>query len=308
MRTLKARLEKNIENVYRITGDDAFLMQKAVDMIKSACGETFAELNQSFFDNENFNADAVINSCFQLPIGLDKRFVLVKNIKKISEADKNKLAKYCANPCPDSVLVLYDTDNIFKNVKAENVECKHLSDSELSSFIKERLDIEPDAIKLFIDYCSHDLTRISKECEKLALLKEKITTSVIEKMVAKSEEYSIFEITTALSKRDGDESLRLLKTMLETSDVSVILALISNHFRRLFYSVTSPLSPAEISKELGCKEYAIIKAKEQAKNFKQVGLKKILELCLETEYLIKIGKMSAENGIYYLIINILETK
>ena len=53
---------------------------------------------------------------------------------------------------------------------------------------------------------------------------------------------------------------------------------------------------------------AITKAKQQASNFTAIALKKIIELILNVDYMIKSGQMSAENAIHYLIFSIMEIK
>ena len=59
---------------------------------------------------------------------------------------------------------------------------------------------------------------------------------------------------------------------------------------------------------LGCKEFAITKAKEQGAKYSAKQLKDIQELILETDYNIKSGIMSQENALYYLIFAIVNMK
>ena len=83
-----------------------------------------------------------------------------------------------------------------------------------------------------------------------------------------------------------------------------ILGLISSHFRRVFFAKINKQSPQELASLLGCKEYAVVKAKQESANFSAKQLKDIQNLLLEVDYNIKSGLMAQENALYYLIMKI----
>ena len=83
------------------------------------------------------------------------------------------------------------------------------------------------------------------------------------------------------------------------------LGLITNHFRRLFFIAVSEMENGELASLLGVKEYAIIKARGQIKNFSKLQLKKIYALLEKVDYMIKSGRMLAQNALYFLVFSIL---
>ena len=114
----------NLQPIYHITGEDLLVIEQAIDVIKEACNNGLGDINESYFDGENFDAVEIINSCQQLPMMADKRFVLVKNVEKVLESSLKTLLDYSTNPNTSSVLVLCEIPglNVFGKIKAEKVE------------------------------------------------------------------------------------------------------------------------------------------------------------------------------------------
>lgn len=303
----------NLENVYRISGDDLFLIKNTVNKIEKACELNFPDLNKSVFDNENFNADAVCLSCQQIPMMDKKRLVIVKNIQKLKESDISKLVEYAKNPIEETVLILEEMvgANIFSKVPAEKIVCNKLTETKLKDYIVKELEssgktINEEAVSALIEFCSRDMLRIQNELFKLKFIKSSnIDFEIIKKYVNKNDDYSIFEISTALTYGQGDKAINLIHKMLESLEFPVILGLISSHFRRMLYSVISEGSEEEIATKLGVKSFAVKRAKTLAKNLSSKQIVDICNLILEIDYGIKSGKMNIENSLYFMVFSII---
>lgn len=308
-------LQNGLKNAYHIVGNDLFLMESACREIENACANNLGDVNKTIFNDENFNADELVTICYQVPMFAEKRFVLVKNIQKISESDIKKLIQYSKNPSDDCILVLCELPelNIFEKVGFEKIFCKKLSDSELRKIIAEDLEVYGKSItfgamQLLINYCLRDLMLIKSEIIKLGFYNssEQIDENIIKKLVHQNDEFSVFEISDALAKAQGDRVIVLLNKMLETKEFGFVLGLISSHFRRMLYGVMSGGTSQEIADKLGVKEFAITKVRQQAKNLKMIQLVKINELILAVDFQIKEGKLIGKNAAYYLIFAILD--
>lgn len=310
MKNLEKNLP-NLKNVYRLTGDDVLMIEKALHIIQDACNISFPELNVAVFDDENFNAQEIVLSCEQMPFVSDKRLVLVKNILKIKDSEIKILEQYALNPVLSTVLVFVEVvgNNVFSKLTAEKVLCKKLSSEELQKFVKEEFEkenkkISLSAVNLLVDFCGNDLLRIKNELTKLLNYKNEIDDDDIKKLVKKSDDFSIFEISTALTYGQGDKAIKLMNKMLETMEFPVILGLISSHFRRMLYAVLSDATPDEIANNLGVKGFAISKARTLAKNLKPMQILKINNIILDVDYDIKMGKMAVDNAMFYLVFKI----
>ena len=129
-----------------------------------------------------------------------------------------------------------------------------------------------------------------------------ITKKMVDEIAIKDVEFSVFELTDALSKKKGDKAIKLLKLMEKDPGV---FSLISNHFRRLFYVSISDMTNSELAALLNVKEYAIVKARELARGFSKAQLKKINALLEELDYNVKSGKLLASNALHLLVFNII---
>lgn len=306
MKTLKKRLQKKIEPCYLVQGEDILLYDEALKLIKNACNLSFEEFNFQKFDDDTFSADIVLDALETLPFASEKKVVLLKNITKFSEDFKKKLVAYLKSPLPSTCLVIFDFANKFDFLISEKISAKRLDEESLKNIVEEELSkshkaIKKEALSLLLSYCCDYYSLIKNELKKLSdAPTDVITEKDIANMVTKETEYSVFELTEALSKKDAKKAVELLSLMdKDTKTFNLIL----NHFRRLFFVAIS--KDEDLSKLLNVKEYAVIKAKELSRNFSKIQLKNIYSLLDDVDFYIKNGQMQIENALYYLIFGIL---
>jgi DNA polymerase III delta subunit len=310
---LPKNLKEKILPLYILKGNDFFVINSAVKHISNTCGNEMSEFNKTVFDNENFTAEKFVESISMLPIGAEKRFILVKDVIKLNENDK-KIITQSLNNIFETTCIAIIYNDAWKFLKVgEIVDCDKMDYSILSKFIvmelkKSNKDITLDSIKALIELCSYDMTKISTELKKLSCCSDDtiIEKKDVDSLVSADEEFQIFELTENLGKKNGEKSLKILCNFLEKKEpVQNLFGLISNHFRRVAHVSISGMPESELAQIFGVKEYAIIKAKEQSKYFSKVQLKNILKLLEDVDEMIKSGKMSAENAIFYLVFKIL---
>ncbi len=306
MKTLKKRLQKKIEPCYLVQGEDILLYDEALKLIKNACNLSFEEFNFQKFDDDTFSADLVLDALETLPFASEKKVVLLKNITKFSEDFKKKLVAYLKSPLPSTCLVIFDFANKFDFLISEKISAKRLDEESLKNIVEEELSkshkaIKKEALSLLLSYCCDYYSLIKNELKKLSdAPTDVITEKDIANMVTKETEYSVFELTEALSKKDAKKAVGLLSLMDKDSKT---FNLILNHFRRLFFVAIS--KDEDLPKLLNVKEYAIVKAKELSRNFSKIQLKNIYSLLDDVDFYIKNGQMQIENALYYLIFGIL---
>ncbi len=312
MKTLKNRIKDKVCECYLLEGDDLYLFDKAVSMIKKACQLQLEDFNLSVFDDENFSMKSVLDTCEVMPMGDLKRVVILKNITKVTENDKKELEKYLNSPVDTTCLIISDFEGKFATLKnkCEFVDCKRMDRNLATAVIvadlaKKGKQISGEAVTTLLDYCNGYLTGVMNEIDKLVnydLNEPLVTKKIVENVVSKTMEFTVFELTEALGKKNTDKAMELVSLMEKDN---TILSLITNHFRRLFFIAVSDSDNAELASLLGVKEYAIIKAREQIKNFSKMQLKKIYALLEKVDFAIKSGQMQAQNALYFLVFSIL---
>ena len=308
MKTLKSRLNKKIETCYLVQGEDVLLYDKALKKKKKAMDLQLEDFNFNIFDDDNFNGDLVIDTCETLPMGSEKKVVLLKNISNPNENFKKKLKDYLKNPLQSTCLVIFDFFNKFDFLISEKISAKRLDDQSLKEIVitelkKNEKTITDGACQKLIEACCNYYSLIKNELEKLISCDDfEITEKTIDALVCKQTEFTVFELTDALSKRDADRAVSLLNLMpKDTKTFSLVL----NHFRRLFFVAVAEGTEKELADLLGVKEYAIIVAKRLSKNFSKLQLKNIYEMTSDVDFYIKNGQMQVENALFYLVFGIL---
>ncbi len=307
------KIEKLNEPLILIEGEDSFLIDKTIQILKQKIVTNFEDLNFAQVDSENFDVQAIVESCQQLPFASEQKMLLVKNITKITEDELLFLKNYSLSPNPSTCLVIVDKNKIFNLENFFKIDCSQISVFQQKKLIEDELKIYNKTItsegsEELIFRCDNNSGKIMNELTKLIFYCEQnvITKEDVENVVIKDLQYEVFKLTDFLAKKNSKKTIEITDNLLENKEVVALLGLIYASFRRIFFASISDLSDENLAKILKVKPYAITKSRESAKSFSQRALKKIVGLCEEVDFMLKNGQMSAENCLYYLVFNILE--
>lgn len=307
---LKTSLNQQIKNVYTIIGDDEFLISSAIKALKNKTVDQMPELNFDTFDQDTFDVSTIIQKAYQLPFLAQKRCLVVYLPEKLKKDDLDKLTNYSKNPNPQSVVVFVDR---FSNTKlGEIIDCAKLPPATLlkvvpNFFAKYGKSITLESAQLLMERCNFDAQRISKEAEKLCNYceDEVVHKQDVELLVKADLQFEVFKLINFLAAKNKQQTINQINALVDSKEDPLgVIMLLSNTFRRMFYSKITDLSPQDLATKFGIKPFAITKAKENAAAFSQKELKKILELCEDLEFFIKQGQMSPINSLYCLVFSI----
>ena len=314
---LKRELNNDTERLYILKGQDAFLRARAQEMIEKRYIKGLEDINITRYGEENYNIEAILTDMTAMPMMSDFRVVVIKDVNVKTQADIEAIHKVLQKNISSNILIVSDgiESNWYKTLASlgEIVDCDVLDEGMLQKitlkyFQDNGVDISLEALQKLVKYCSGDLGRINNEVNKLCNYVGQggmVNTGVVDQLVTKDVEYNIFELSNAVSKKDGATALGIVKYLLNQKEsAQVLLMMILSNFRRMFYAVISKETNIELAKKLGTKEYAIKIAKEMGKKFGALRLKSILEFGAELDYKIKSGAMTAENALYFFVTNI----
>jgi len=310
-----AELKKHLQDgpvkpAYLVTGDDAFVMQAAVKHFAKLV-PVMPEMNISAF-YDSAEARPVVDACETLPVLAPVRLVFCYEFK----GDAAAFSEYLAKPNIAAVLVFIceKPSESLLNISAELelIDCNRLNDGQLAKWIGGKLaqtntQISPNAVQTLLNYGSRDLTRISRETEKLGVfrLNGEISADDVRNLVTPDAEYKIFELSEAVAKKDRAHAAAVLKFLLNSGFSEVnILSMVYGHFRRLLYCAVNP-GDEGLAKKLGVKEYAVKIALSQSRQYSPVRLKKICDDFHQTDYAVKSGAISPRLGLEAYVLKIL---
>lgn len=302
------QLKQNLTNpasVYSITGDDEFLISQAIKIIKQTLVGDFEEFNYLKVDMDLTPISDYANIINTMPFGLGCRVVVftspsneqVKVINSLTK-DLGQVVIVCIQPASK-------IDN------AEIIDCSHLDKADLikwlnNYFFKSNLKIEKRAFDYIIDMSQGDLAYLNTELPKLQAYigEDIITIDAVNQTFTKNHNYFVYHLTNAIDNRDIKAQFDILNSLTLAQNVGDIYSFLGPYFRRMFYCSISKGSDDELASILKVKPYSITKAKQYVvKNKAQYYINYYLKY-IELDYNIKFGKISSQNAMYELLLNV----
>lgn len=238
--------------IYLLMGDEPYYPDMVCDaIVANALGDDERDFNQTVCYGMDTDAATVGADARSYPMMAERRLVVVREAQKLKGLEQ--LADYAAEPMESTVLVLLmhgeSADKrraLYKNCMKNGVVLESVAkrDYEMPSWIMSYytglgLEIAPDAASLLAEYAGTDLGKIALETEKLMKNLPEGTVAVraedIENNVGVSRQYSIFELTKALSERNGPKALRIAARIGQAPKFAMPMAIsaLYTHFYRI---------------------------------------------------------------------------
>ncbi len=316
---LENSLKNGVMPIYSIYGKDAFLRDLSLNLIKSA-GLSEPDLNLSNFSGGDLlkEVDGFMGAVRSYPFLSEKRYVVVYNYSPtLKEIASKKLNSIFDNPEDTTVIIFVNEKKCEALLKQKNVtaiDCEKADLNFISKYIRNELlphkiIIGRDAIEKIIEYTSFEMTKIQSEVNKLISYvgeNNEITVFDVEKVISKDIEYEIYKLADFIADLKYDKAFSVLNEMLsKNQDKQKLFISIYYHFRRLLHSAISNLNDYELATALGVKEYAVVKARAQAKKFSPVRLKAICDKFALLDSSFKCGDITLDTALWNSIFNIL---
>ena len=298
----------NFVPVYLLMGTEPYYPDLVCDeIIKYALTDSERDFNQTVFYGLDTDAGTVASECRSYPMMAERRLVVLKEAQSMKTLED--LATYASNPMESTVLVILmhgaSADKrraLYKNVQKKGVVLVSdaLRDYEMpqwiTSFYKSRgLDIEPAAAALLAEYAGTDMSRIMLETEKMQKnLPEgtvRVNAADIEKNVGISRQFSIFELTKALSYMKAEKALKIAAYIGNGPKFMLLLAtapLYTHFYRILKYEAAllknPAMSKADRAKLLGINPYFMEEYDVAARNYPIRRCMKVISLLEEYDF------------------------
>ena len=298
----------NFVPVYLLMGTEPYYPDLVCDeIIKYALTDSERDFNQTVFYGLDTDAGTVASECRSYPMMAERRLVVLKEAQSMKTLED--LATYASDPMESTVLVILmhgaTADKrraLYKNVQKKGVVLVSdaLRDYEMpqwiTSFYKSRgLDIEPAAAALLAEYAGTDMSRIMLETEKMQKnLPEgtvRVNAADIEKNVGISRQFSIFELTKALSYMKAEKALKIAAYIGNGPKFMLLLAtapLYTHFYRILKYEAAllknPAMSKADRAKLLGVNPYFMEEYDVAARNYPIRRCMKVISLLEEYDF------------------------
>ena len=254
-----------------------------------------------------------------MPFFAERRVILIEDSGFVKNACP-EMAEYIPD-IPESACIIFSETEVDKRGKVYKaikntgrvVEFKRQDERTLARWVlgilkKEGKNITEETMHAFLGRTGSDMENIERELEKLlcyTLGREVITTKDVEEICTEQTENRIFEMIQAITEKNQKKALNLYADLLEMKEPPMrILFLIARQFNQLLQlkSLSAQgMEKGEMAKKAGVPPFALGKYLAQCRKFTSPILKKAVEDCIETEELVKTGRLGDQIGVELLI-------
>ena len=244
---------KQFKPVYWLEGEEEYFIDKAINYAEhNILNESEASFNLSVFYGRDTSWADVINACRRYPMFAEKQVVLLKEAQQMRDIEK--LEAYVENPLDSTIFVVAYKDKkvdgrsklakLLKQ-KAVLITTKKIYDNQLPEWTQEllqskQLSISPKGLALLVDHIGNDLTRIENEIEKISInlgKRKTITEEDIEEFVGVSKDFNVFELQSALARKDLAKSIRIIQyfeSNPKAAPIQLVLPSLYGFFSKVF--------------------------------------------------------------------------
>lgn len=312
-----------VARVYRFDGEEEHIKAKALQTLREKLLPPGLEaMNETVLISPC--AGDIIAAAETLPMMAERRLLIVREsalltgAKAAGEAEESaKLAEYL-DRAPETCCIVFYVKGLVDGrkklpqalaKKAAAVRFDRLGDALLHRWMQQQLRARGKVVSqanaaLLSFMAGRDLLSLSQELEKLAAyvgVREEITREDIETVVTPSLECTVFNLVDALVAGKEAEAFRLLKIMLENGEARIgILAMMARQYRNLTHlklMQQAKMSEADIQKNLGVQPFVMRRLLAQGQRESARSLREKLDLCVDTDWAIKSGRMSEEAAL-----------
>lgn len=222
---IKAR---KFKPVYLLTGEENYYIDEASDFIEhNIVDENFRDFDQTILYGRDVDMRTVIAYAQQFPMMSPVKLVLVKEAQDIPIKEWDLLTTYLENPSAQSILVFcYRHKKLAKNTKVYKAidkagvvfEKNKLYESQIPDWIGTYINrhghtITQKGAVLIAESLGNDLGKIANELNKVFISLqpgEVINEDTIERNIGISKDYNVFELQSAIGRRDVVQCNRII--------------------------------------------------------------------------------------------------
>jgi len=319
--------DNNIKSLYLLYGEESYLHNMVVENFKKYFNNKKESVNFEIFYGENINIENLVNSIKILPLGIEKQFVIIKNIEKINKNIVNVINNILSSDnLKDNsltILLLSYNKKLPRNISLDIinktgtvVSLKKPKSLQIKAWIKKkinkkRIKITDEAVYCFQQITDNDLGKINNEVEKLfcylgndfsEIKKEDIINSVYG-----SEEGNIFNLVDAIGERDIDKSLIALSKLTENNYHPLpLLAMIYRQMKLIMQAKLYKVNKKRMQEELHLPFFVINNLVNQSKKYEVNKLRDVFRHLLDAEIKLKTGYFNPVLVLEQLVVKIIK--
>lgn len=298
------------KQVYLLYGEENYLKRQYKERFTKTMLPEGDTMNYAYYEGKGVDVRSVIDLAETMPFFAERRLLVFENTGFFKSAGA-ELADYLKD-MPETTCFLFVENEVdkrsklYKAVKAKGriAELPFQDEMTLKKWIlgmvrRENKQIAESTVTYFLNKVGTDMENIQKELEKLfcyTLERDRILPEDVDAICVTQVANHIFDMVNAVAEKQQRKALDLYYELLALKEPPMrILYLLTRQYR-ILYQVKELQKKGygrqDIASKAGLHPYAAGKYMDQAKYFKGVELRKIIEEGAELEESVKTGKLS----------------
>ncbi len=324
MKNIKADIVSGkYKRVYLLYGDEFYLLRRCVASLKKAVlGDDGSDVNFSAFDGSSgYDVNELKEICQTLPFFADRRLVIVEN-SGLFGGDSGFDA--FIPQIPDTtvlIMVEHSADKktkLYKAIKEGGYICEFTTPTpeQAVEFCAGYLGkagkrISKDDCVYFVNGVGGDLYNVSTELDKLIDYtgsSDTVRRADIDAICSMQIENKIFDIVDMLMTGNFKGALRIYHDLISLREqpMGILRFIVARYLKLLGIrdELNRGRAVTEAAAELKMPDWLFKKEKAKLKDFPSSKIIRAIELCTETENLIKTGDIADSAGMEILLANL----
>ena len=309
-----------LKQIYLLYGEEAYLKKQYKDKLHYAIVPPDDTMNYAYYEGKGINAKEVIDLAETLPFFAERRLIILENSGFFKNASP-ELSDYIKELPETTSMIFVESEidkrgKLYKAVKDKGrvVELGRQDESTLLRWIagsvrRENKQVTEQVIRFFLTKVGTDMENIQRELEKLfcyTLDKSEITAQDVEEICTTQITNKIFEMVEAVAVRNQKKALDYYYDLLALKEPPMrILYLLTRQFKLLLEVkdlAGKRYDKAAIAKTVGLHPFVAGKYMQQCRTFEKKELRSILEDAVDTEELVKTGRLNDVMSVELFIV------
>ncbi len=293
---------------YLAVGPDELKRKETLSRLKARAAGPFEAFNLEEIEaSADLEPQTLLSSLNTLPMGADRRIVVVENAEKLPKPVSEALVKYLANPNEACTLcltatTLAKTTRLYKALAKVGpkavIDCSAKKGRDLLPYVQKlarshNLTISSDAASELTARVGESSTMLDTQLASLSALLGgggNVTLGLVESNVARVAEVKPWEFLDRLAQRDLARSLQLLR-LLDGGSAIGLCSLVCGRVRELICakSLAARGEGGLVAKELKKQDWQVRNLGRWAGNFRDGELELLLSRCADADAALKSG-------------------
>lgn len=310
---LKKFLADGGGGIFLLSGEDAYFLSHAEDMLKKAYLQ-LPELNFASFDGESLKGPKIrelTDALSAFPFMAEKRVVRVSEFYP-SEADYERyLKQFFADFPATAILIIVNTQtkkgaaDLKRKHGINYVDCGKADEEDVTRWIyltlkRAGISADAEACMNIARYCLYNMSRVAIETQKIIIYKGGtgvLDKSEVDELVYKDADYRVYEMTGAVAAKNFSRFYEIADELVgKGMDGMAVLNSLFSYLRNIVTAASSDKSDAELSKILGMKEYGVKRSREQAKSLGVARAQRLCSLIYSAISGVKCGELTQDSA------------